>query len=59
MSVICGRLAVFCIRCVNCVIHLRNVGGCLHGVCELCHILEAGWMLSLGVCVLRRLLDKD
>jgi len=58
-SVICGSLAVFCIRCVNCVIHLRNVGGCLHGMCELCHIQEAGWMLSPGVRVLRRSLDKD
>ena len=31
-----------------------EVCGCLHGVCELCHSLEAGWWFS-AECVLCQL----
>ena len=31
---------------LNSVSYLWEVGGCQHGVCELCQLLEAGWWLS-------------
>jgi hypothetical protein len=44
---------------VNSVSYMSLLGGCLQGVCELCHILAEGLKLSARVRVLRRLLDKD
>ena len=41
------------------VSYMMQIGDCLQGVCELCHILEASWKLSATVRVLRKFLDKD
>ena len=38
---------------------MMQIGDCLQGECELCHILEANWKLSATVRVLRKFLDKD
>jgi hypothetical protein len=43
---ICG-----CLQSVYSDTYLRNVGGFLHGVCELYQLLEAGWWLSVVGCV--------
>jgi len=36
---------------MNYVSYMMHVGGCLQG-CLLCLLLEAGWRLSVGICVI-------
>ena len=51
LSVTRGRLTLSTVEYFNSVCYLWEVGGFLHGVCELCQLLNAGWWLSVVGCV--------